>query len=921
MTIEETATPSSSMAPRSKMPCALVIGGGVAGIQAALDIANQGFTTYLLEKSSSIGGRMAAIDKTFPTLDCSACILTPKLSEVARHPNIRLLTYSQIRKVRGKAGNFNVEIVRRARYVREDKCSGCGECVAACPIEVPNEFDQNLGFRKAIYVPFPQATPNVYTIDKRDHAACRVNCPANVNTQAFIALLMNERFEDALEIVRDAMPFPGSLGRVCVGFCETQCARGNYDESVSIRNLHRFLADYERMSGRPRPVEPKIDKTERVAVVGAGPAGISCAYHLARMGYPVTVFERREETGGLMRYAIPEYRLPREILREEIERVRQHGVEFKTNTEVNSIDELRAQGYKAIFIATGAWQSNRLMIDGEDAKGVFHAIDFLDRVSRGEKILIGKRVAVIGGGDAAVDSCRVAVRLGAEEVTMIYRRSQVEIPAIPSEVEDAEHEGVRFMFLTAPTKVLVSKGQVTGLKLIRMRLGEEDSSGRRRPIPIPDSEFTLTCDTLIVAVGQSVEKADVLKGLETTEWGTIRADPITLQTSAKDVFAGGDVVLGPATVAKAVGQGYTAAVSIDRFLRGVDIKAGREPATEYRIAKPEIDTSKFYSTPRAQMPRQKINRRKQSFIEVELGFDKEVAVAEASRCLGCTVCCECGQCVKKCERGAIDHSMEDEVLNLNVGAIVVATGYQLFDVRQYPRLGYGRFANVIHALEYERLINAAGPTQGHLIRLSDGKIPKNIAFVQCVGARDVQKDVPQCSRICCMYGIKNAVMAKEHYPDASVTMYYADIRAFGKGFEEFFNMAKTRYGVNFVRGRVAEIEEDPNTGNLTVYVENTECLESPRRQHDLVVLSPGIIPPRDIRSLADEIGVDLSEDGYLSVKDPIVSPVDTPLPGVFVCGCASGPQDIPDSVSAGSAAAMRATILLSKQQRQQELSV
>ncbi len=916
MTIEETETVASLETP-PKTPSALVIGGGVAGIQAALDIANQGFMTFLLDRNPSIGGRMAAIDKCFPTLDCAACILTPKLSEVLRHPNIRLLTYSDVKKVRGKAGNFTVEIVRHARYVREDKCSGCGECVSVCPIEVPNEFDQNLGVRKAIYVPFPQSTPNVYTIDKRDHAACRVTCPANVNTQAFVALLMQERFEEALAIVRDAMPFPGSLGRVCIGFCETQCARGNYDESVSIRNLHRFLADYERMYGRPAPVEARIDKAERVAVVGSGPAGISCAYHLARMGYPVTVFEKRDEPGGLMRYAIPEYRLPRDILREEIERVRQYGVEFKFNTDVRSIDELKTQGYKAVFIATGASKSNRLMIEGEDAKGVFHAIDFLDRVSRGEKVPIGKRVAVIGGGDAAVDSCRVAVRLGAEEVTMIYRRSQVEIPAIPSEVEDAEHEGVRFMFLTAPTKVVVSKGQVAGLKLIRMRLGDEDSSGRRRPIPIPDSEFTLTCDTIIVAVGQSVEPIELHKGLEMTEQGTIRTDPITLQTSVADVFAGGDVVLGPATVAKAVGQGYTVAVSIDRYLQGVDLKNGREPV-EYKIAKPSIDQSRFHSTPRVQMPRQKINRRKQSFIEVELGFEKDDAVMEAGRCLGCTICCECGNCVKKCERGAIDHTAHDEVLNINVGAIVVATGYQLFDVSQYPRLGYGRYPNVIHALEFERLINASGPTQGHLIRLSDGRIPKNIGFVQCVGARDVQKDVPQCSRVCCMYGIKNAVMAKEHYPDASVTVYYADIRAFGKGFEEFFNMAKTRYGIQFVRGRVAEVEEDPHTNNLIVYVENTEGLDVPKRQHDLLVLSPGIIPSKGMRELAEEIGVDLSEDGYFSVKDQIIAPVDTPLPGVFVCGCASGPQDIPDSVSAGSAAAMRATIMLAKTQHQKE---
>jgi len=219
--------------------------------------------------------------------------LTPRLSEVARHPNIDLLTYSEVKRAAGRAGKFRVEVLRKARYVHEDACSGCGECEKVCPVEVPTEFDQGLGFRKAIYMPFPQATPHVYTIDKRDHPACRLACPAGVNTEGFIRLMQVGNFERALELVRDSIPFPGTLGRVCVRWCEGECARGNYDESVSIRNLHRFLADWERQKGESAPVTSNITKKERVAVIGAGPAGISCAYHLARMGYPVTVFEKR----------------------------------------------------------------------------------------------------------------------------------------------------------------------------------------------------------------------------------------------------------------------------------------------------------------------------------------------------------------------------------------------------------------------------------------------------------------------------------------------------------------------------------------------------------------------------------------------------------------------------------------------------
>ncbi len=420
----------------------LVVGGGVAGMQAALDVANQGYKVYLVEKTPSIGGRMAALDKTFPTLDCSACILTPRLSEVARHPNIELLTYSEVKNVEGKLGDFKVQVLRKARFVHEDRCSGCGDCSRECPVEVPNEFDEYLGFRKAIYVMFPQSTPNIYTIDM-------------------------------------------------------------------------------------------------------------------------------------------------------------------------------------------------------------------------------------------------------------------------------EH------------------------------------------------------------------------------------------------------------------------------------------------------------------------------------------------------CIKCKRCQRVCERGAIDFEMKDETVELSVGVIILSTGYKLFDVRQYPRLGYGKYRNVITAMEFERLINAAGPTNGHLIRLSDGRVPKKIGFIQCVGARDVKKGVPNCSRVCCMYGIKNAVMAREHDPEAEVTVYYADIRAFGKGFEEFYEMARTRFGINFVKGRVGEIIEDSDTNNLQFEVEDTLSGQIINVEHDLIVLCPGLQPAEDLDRLADMLGLSTSNDGYVETRDCLAAPLETTNPGILVCGCADGPKDIPDSVTAGSAAAMRATILLS----------
>ncbi|MFW9802047.1 MAG: FAD-dependent oxidoreductase [Candidatus Thorarchaeota archaeon] len=424
---------------------AMVIGGGVAGMQAALDIADQNYKVVLVEKSPSIGGVMAMLDKTFPTLDCSACILTPRLSEVARHPNIELLTYSEVIGVTGKAGDFRIKVRRKSRKISEELCSGCGDCVPHCPIEVPNEFDQDLGFRKAVYIGFPQSTPLVYTIDEEN-------------------------------------------------------------------------------------------------------------------------------------------------------------------------------------------------------------------------------------------------------------------------------------------------------------------------------------------------------------------------------------------------------------------------------------------------------------------------------------CIKCGMCEKSCQRDAVMLDAVDEEVEIPVGAIVVATGYELYDVTKYPRLGYGRYKNVMHALEYERIINAAGPTGGHLMRLSDGMIPKSIGFVQCVGARDVEKGVPNCSRICCMYSIKNGVMAFElaHDHVKDVTLYYADLRAFGKGFEEFKEMAKERFGVKFVRGRVGEVTENLKNRNLVVRVEDTETGKFLQNEHELVVICPGILPPKTLKGLSIQMGLELDSDGFLTVENATITPVDTKVPGIYVCGCAESPKDIPDSVAAGSAAAMRASITLAQ---------
>jgi len=366
--------------------------------------------------------------------------------------------------------------------------------------------------------------------------------------------------------------------------------------------------------------------------------------------------------------------LPGNVLDNEIDYIKELGVEVKTDSPVADLKQLFTSGYQAVFLGTGAWVSQKVGIPGEDTPGVMHAIDFLKRVNSGDKVSLGQRVAVIGGGNAAVDAARTARRLGAGEVIIVYRRSRDEMPAEAGEVDEAENEGVKLHILAAPVKVLSQGGKMTGIECLRMELGEPDASGRRRPIPVKGSEFTLDVDNLIVAVGQSVDKAGLPGELAYTERGTISADPVTLETNMAGIFAGGDAVSGPADVIGAIAAGKEAAESIDRYLSGTDLRQGRP---EKREKVEGVSKEGVSPKSRAAMPMLDLKQREGSFAEVDLGLDEETAVAEAGRCLNCAGCCECRSCETACERKAIDHEMVDSYEELEVGAIVVATGFEL----------------------------------------------------------------------------------------------------------------------------------------------------------------------------------------------------------------------------------------------------
>ena len=490
-------------------PNMLVIGGGIAGMQAALDIADSGYQVYLVEKDTTIGGHMLQFDKTFPTLDCAACIGTPKMVEVAQNSNIKLLSYSEVTDVSGFIGNYRVSVRRKPRYVKEDLCTGCGECEKVCPVSMSSLWDAGLGARKAIGRTFPQAIPITFNIEKKDRAPCVSACPAGTNVQGYIQLIGQGKYREAIQLIMERLPLPGVLGRVCPHPCEAQCRRAEIDAPLAIRELKRFVSDQVDLEGLPPP--EVTDRQEKIAVVGSGPAGLTVAYYLRLKGYQITIFEALKELGGMLRVGIPDYRLPPEILAKEINHILRLGIESRTGVRFGDdfdLKDLEQEGFSAVFLAMGAHGSTRLNIPGEsEGDGIIDALKFLRQVNLGAGNAPGNHVVVIGGGNVAIDAARAAKRLGSQKMTVVYRRSRDEMPAYAEELQGAIEEGIEFSYLTAPVRFRFSNGKVFGLECIRTELGEPDESGRRRPVPVEGSEFLIPYDAIISAIGQRVDAA------------------------------------------------------------------------------------------------------------------------------------------------------------------------------------------------------------------------------------------------------------------------------------------------------------------------------------------------------------------------------------------------------------------------------
>ena len=460
-----------------------------------------------------------------------------------------------------------------------------------------------------------------------------MDCPG------YVSLIKEGKYADAYKLIRQWLPFPMSVGRVCDHPCEVKCRRAQVDESISIRDLKRMAADYAYEHGVEFVPPMKPRKPERVAIIGAGPAGLTAAYELVREGYNVTIFEALPVAGGMMAVAIPEYRLPKKILKAEIDNILKLGVELKLNTKVNDVDSLLKEGYKAVFISCGAHKGDKMGLPGEDVEGVYDAIDFLRELSLGKKPKVGKRVAVVGGGNSAIDAARSAVRQGAEQVHILYRRERRDMPAIDEEIEAAENEGIHIDCLVAPTKVLSENRKLTGLECVRMELKGFDSSGRRTPSPLAGPEYTypLAVDTVIEAIGQRPDTSFIKDGVKVAKGGTITADPRTLATDKPGVFAGGDAVTGPKTVIWAVAAGQRAATSIKRYLQGKPLSIFVERDGYEPIAVPQVAPTEEEVKERARVQAAEIEskERKSSYKEIVLAFRPNEAREEASRCLRC----------------------------------------------------------------------------------------------------------------------------------------------------------------------------------------------------------------------------------------------------------------------------------------------
>jgi len=740
----------------------VVVGTTIKALNKAIECANSGKQGYLIADDVSFTSAPAIIAKGFDDFSKYFADYCDLIEQLHKHENIVVLRNTRINKIikqnSGKdiPSGIQLELIKRPTFIDESKCDNCGLCLEACPSKLIDLDAYGLNNKHAIFHPLPKTPSIKYSISK-GVPYCQASCPIMMDVRGYIGKLADDDVKGASEIIRRTNPLPDICGKVCDSACETTCARGYMDDPLEIRKLKRYAMetqyeDYKKIN-KPIITKPTVfknhDSANKVAIIGSGPAGLAAAHDLARLGYPVTIFEGLSQPGGMLRVGIPNYRLPEGALQTEIDALLRLGVELKLNTSLGpklSLKDLKSEGYKAIFIAIGAHKSLKLNISGEDLEGVLPGIEFLRELNLtrpDDSIKVGNRVAVIGGGNVALDCARSAKRLGAESVNILYRRTKNEMPSTEEELAQCVDEGISIDYLVMPIKIMGEAGKVKTIECQRTELGEPDASGRRRPIPIPGSEFTMGVDTVLTAIGQ-VPELGVLtddSDFEFSSKSTFIIDNRTGRTNIEGMFAGGDAVTGPLTVIEAIRTGKTAARGIDEYLSG-NLENNTniyEFTGEKRISSMEL--LRYKKNYLIQQPEQ-IQKRKAeklieakqritNFDEVEMTLIKEEAIEEAKRCLSCRMCIGCGVCQSVCPQDAIDYSMPDEYLTLTTT-----------ELDHYPKLTEGNFhnndmlkelykesLNVLTPMELEYMLTPKTVYNGLPMRPTNGVIPERIGFI------------------------------------------------------------------------------------------------------------------------------------------------------------------------------------------------
>jgi heterodisulfide reductase subunit A-like polyferredoxin len=635
-------------------------------------------------------------------------------------------------------------------------------------------------------------------------------------------------------------------------------------------------------------------------------------------GFAVTVYESQSKAGGMLRWGIPEYRLPKKVLDHEIEIIRRKGVNFVYNCPVGkdvTIQKLRNDN-EAVFIAAGAHKSRKLGIPGEQINGVIHGVEFL-RDSAGSTAILAvqaragspchkNKVVVIGGGNVAVDVARTVLRLGAKEVEMVCLENANEMPAYPEEIEATLAEGIKIRNGWGP-KGIIGNGSVTGVEFKRCTRVFDDNK-RFNPAFDESDVIKVDAEQIIIAIGQMTDEQFVGHVEVEHNRGCFKTDSVTCQTSIEGVFAGGDNASGPSSVIEAVAAGKRAAESIERYLNDKDLLTNRFEDTLKPLPEDLLpSTEKVEKKARSKAEELSPANRLKNFEEVEKGLTEEQAIAEAERCLNCALCSECNQCVEVCEQHAIDHAMKERTVTLEVGSVILTPGFEEFDASRKGEFGYGRYPNAVTSVQFERMLSAAGPFEGHVIRLSDGRPAKRIAWIQCVGSRDSNCGNEYCSSICCMMATKQAMVAGDHVDGLDATIFYMDIRAYGKDFDQYYERAKAQKNIHYIKSIPSRAIQIPGSKDLRLnYLDENNQIQ--QKDFDLVVLSVGMEPPASMAEFASRLDIKLNDFGFC--KTDRLSPLSTSIPGVFVGGAFQEPKDIPETVTQASAAASMAMELL-----------